>query len=768
MQAVTYIEIDVPTFVVQSPPATETYRFAIPTSYLPSDIDAIPSIDSVSFSPARISLGEDLGQRASLSVTLHDHLHVFADEAYEAGTFWGKWRGRYGTKLSARPLRLIRGVVGQSIAEMDTRHYVIESTDGPRPDGTYTIEAKDLLKFADDDRAQAPMASNGSLAGSVSSVAGVAYLSPSGIGNAEYPASGYVCLGGTEVCAFTRSGDTLTITRGQFGSNAQEHESGDRVQLTLRYSGNDVADIIYDLLVNYASVPAGYITLADWQAETAAYLGVIYAATITEPTAVKKLLSELIEQAALAIWWDDRAQQIRLNVLREIATDTATFDEDQIIEGSLQVQEQPDKRISQIWTFYGQRDPTDRTAGEDNFRAGLLDTDLALETEYGSAKIKKVTARWVETVTAATRLNSLQLSRYRDPPRQFNFDLITGTNITPAAGYMLSWWGSQTSDGTRADIPIQITQVSISSDRIHIEAEEMLASGVVVLQHCVILSANPGSLLTYTRPATWNNADNGIRTIGAGAGGWHYYSGAGGGGGGGGAYSAIVNYSMGATVSYQIGVGGGENTSGGDTWFGATTYGASSVAAKGGSTASGASGGAGGQASAGIGTVRYSGGDGGNGAPQGETRAGGGGGGGAGGPNGNGAQGGDLSNVYQDSGSGGGGADGGYNGGADSLGGDNRFSFGGGNGTTPNGDEGGGGLGGPVSGTAGNGGDGEQIWTQTVAPIVSAGPGGGGGGGGSNAAAGHGGFYGGGGGGSHWGTAGSGRQGAVIITWTEA
>jgi hypothetical protein len=290
-KSLTYVEIDVPSFVAASPEEIVTWRFALPTDYLPADIEAIPSIDSVSFTPAMISLGKDLGQRASLQITFRDHKHVFAGEPYDQGTFWGKWRGRYGTKLRGRAVRLIRGELGQAIANMDTRHYTIDETDGPSFGAVYTITAKDLLKVADDDRAQAPQLSNGSLAGSLDSSIMSATLSPGGIGDLEYPASGWVCLGGKEVCAFTRSGDALTITRGEFGTVAQGHDSGDRVQLVLRYTGDDPADIIYDLLTDYAGVDPARINLADWQAETAAHLGVIYARTITEPMSVNQLVS---------------------------------------------------------------------------------------------------------------------------------------------------------------------------------------------------------------------------------------------------------------------------------------------------------------------------------------------------------------------------------------------------------------------------------------------------------------------------------------------
>ena len=62
-----------------------------------------------------ISLGKDLGQRASLTVTFKDHKHVMDGESFESGTFWGKFRARYGQKLRGSPIRLIRGVLGQAL-----------------------------------------------------------------------------------------------------------------------------------------------------------------------------------------------------------------------------------------------------------------------------------------------------------------------------------------------------------------------------------------------------------------------------------------------------------------------------------------------------------------------------------------------------------------------------------------------------------------------------------------------------------------------------
>jgi hypothetical protein len=478
MKSLTYVEIDVPTFVEESPAAVATFRFTQASDYLPADIEAIPSITGISFSPATISLGQNLGQRASLSVTFQDHRHIFASETFESGTFWGKWRARYGARLRGRAFRWISGILGQSLAEMETRHFVVESVDGPTPQGTYTIVAKDVLKLTDGDRAQAPLLSNGFLVAGIDDNDTAATLTPSGIGNAEYPASGYIAIGGEEIVAFTRSGDALTITRAQFNTAAVAHDAGARAQICLHYNGVDPADIIADLLENYAGVPSDYIPLAAWQTETDAYLQRVYSALIAEPTSVNDLVSELIEQAALAVWWDPLTQLIRLQVLRPITATAAAIDETNTMEGSLAIQEQPDQRISQVWTYFGQRNPLEPIDEPNNFRSTALTIDADSELEYGVPAIKKIFSRWIPFGgrNVATRLNDIVLGRYRDPPRKFGFEMWRHgpEAIVLGGGFRISAWPLQDMTGAPVDAPIQITRLNYLPDRYRIEAEEAL------------------------------------------------------------------------------------------------------------------------------------------------------------------------------------------------------------------------------------------------------------------------------------------------------
>ncbi|MGE0366930.1 MAG: hypothetical protein AB7Q00_14480 [Phycisphaerales bacterium] len=467
-------------------PTTQTLRFGIMSSHYPRNIDHIPLLRSVSFSGATISLGENLGQRATLTVSFNDGAHSDAgfdkyldDRAYnpfKQGTFWGKFRARH-PYLQGKNLRLIRGFLGQSLGEMRTRHYVIESFTGPAVDGTYTIIAKDVLKLADGDRAQAPLLSNGFLVNNINTSQTNASLSPTGIGNLEYPASGHVAISGTEVCAFTRSGDALTLTRGQMNTVGVAHTAQDRVQLVLTYSGDDPADIIADLLTNYTDIDPSFIPLSAWQLETATFLQRLYTANIAEPTSVNKLISEIIEQAALAMWWNDITRTIGLQVLRGVATSSAILDRALYVENSLSYREQPEKRLSQVWTYYGQRNPLRSVDDADNYVSSALTVDLEAEQNYGSAAIKKIFSRWIPAGgrSVALRVNDIQLGRYTDPPRKFNVSLFRGTSeVELAGGYILRGQPFQKDEGDAADVPIQVTSLNDSEEGLVVEAQEVL------------------------------------------------------------------------------------------------------------------------------------------------------------------------------------------------------------------------------------------------------------------------------------------------------
>lgn len=693
-----------------SPRVATTLRFAVDTDYLPADIWCLPFIaspDDVEITPAIVSLGVNLGQRASVRVKMKDsrysdtgpggdkYLSERTYTPFDQGTFFGKFRARHPF-LRGRALRVINGELGEMLEDMETRHFVVESFDGPTRDGEYTIVAKDVLKFADGDRAQVPRINTGFLVANISSSVTTATLSPAGVGNLEYEEVGYAAIGGKEIVQFYRdsgagndantvllvhcdgtdgsgaftdasasghavnnngdaqidngdvifingaclldgigdylgvpdhanwtpagdftidlwakatslaatrtlvsqhvttnneyrfyitttgavgfqvvsatvtiidvisatgqvvagtayhlaiqrsgnnftifkngvsiatatdadaipnfafglrigmrgdtldpfvgsvdeiryshvarysgtftpeivpyqtSSDILQITRAQFNTVAQAHEAEDRVQQCFVHIGADVADIIYDLFINYADVLASWITLSDWQNETAAFLGTLYTGVVGEPTPVEDVIAEMIEQAALAIWWDDVGQQIRLQVLRGIVTEVDRFTEDNTVAETLEIREQPNTRISQVYTYFGKINPLLKEDELSNYRSSALLVDGDAEADYGTPAIKKILSRWIPATgrTIADRLNEIQRGRYRDPPRRFNFEVLRTDVNAPelGRGYRLQAWPLQIDTGAADDVPIQITRMEARADRYKCEAEEM-------------------------------------------------------------------------------------------------------------------------------------------------------------------------------------------------------------------------------------------------------------------------------------------------------
>jgi hypothetical protein len=287
---------------------------------------------------------------------------------------------------------------------------------------------------------------------------------------------------------------------------------------------------------------------------------------------------------------------------------------------------------------------------------------------------------------------------------------------------------------------------------------------------------------TWAVPADWNNSNNTIECIGGGGGGRASLGVVPGGGGGGGAYSLIRNLSLtpGATIPYRTGAGGDQGDPGEDTFFGAASFAAAKIGAKGGRGAAALGSGMGGSAADCIGSVTFSGGSGGAGGNR-----GGGGGGGAGGPKGNGAAGANGSTSLGGAGGGGGGGGNGGGTGGEAVppgqakggnGGNNQSGMGsgaggsaagGGSPGTSGGGGGGGGGGNPSGGAGGDGGPGVDI-------DATHGSGGGGGGGGAQSGkGGAGGLFGGGGAGSGPGgvggtpgPAGSGAPGLIIIRYS--
>lgn len=480
---------------------TETVRFAASTDYLPPEPYAIPSMLTARVVPAEVSLGESLGKRAQITVTFKDHKHADLGELFDRGTYWGKWRGR-SLFRRGNALRILHGLLGQGLSEFDTRHFVLEGFNGPTPSGTFDLIGQDILKLADNDRSQCPRVSNGFLSADLAANGTSFTVLPSGIG-AEYPSSGYVAIGGEEIVAFTRTGDTFNVTggvagRGQFGTTAVAHNDEDRVQICQYFEAQSPALIIYTLLTEFAGIAPSYIPLTEWESEVSTYLQRLYTRIIAEPTGVNQLITELIVQAGLAVWPDNKENLIKLQVIRGVPSTAFSYHQGNILKESLSVSEQLNKRITQVWTYYGVRNPLQSLTEPNNYRSTIATIDTETETENGEAIIKKIFGTWIPAFgrSTADRVNDLHLARFARPPRKIQFDVMRYSGIQeplPGSGYRLSWKGNQDASGNEVDTSIQVTRVEPLSDRWKVDAEEVLytpVSAADLLNRVITIDSN--------------------------------------------------------------------------------------------------------------------------------------------------------------------------------------------------------------------------------------------------------------------------------------
>ena len=417
----------------------QTNRFAEPRANIPPTADAHATLLSVSLAPTQIRPGKGLGVRAKVTCVLQDVPHhdrgidpYVSERTYvpeDQGTFWGKWLQR-NVYYQGRPMRIKSGYISASgldlTTDFETRTYVIEQINGPDANGKVTVIGKDVLKLADDERAQAPTPSTGVLDADINAGVGSLTLSPSGIGDSEYDSSGAVRIG-SEVMTFTRAGDVLTITRGTDGTTAAAHSADDTVQQCLRYTDQEAHDVLEDLLLNFAGISAPFLPTSDWETEVETKLGPhSLTALITEPTGVSTLVNEIAASYLLYVWWDERDSEVKLAVIAPYsAAPTVLTDEANILADSVSVTEMPDERRSQVWVHYGIIDPTRDLEEATNYEVAKVRVDNAAESEaeYDDKRVERIYSRWITASGDAIRLGGRLLSSLRDNPRRVRFSL---------------------------------------------------------------------------------------------------------------------------------------------------------------------------------------------------------------------------------------------------------------------------------------------------------------------------------------------------------
>jgi hypothetical protein len=401
---------------------------------------AIPALLNVSTAPTVLNVASGdanmspLGLRAVAEVAIKDFPYndvgfdpYLADRSYDPvtqGSFWSKWLAR-NPFHTGYVLRIYDGYFNDSLANMIKREYSVEKIDASR--SSVRITAKDILRKVTDNDIAAPFLSNGALSLSLTNVG--TPFQVAGAVLADYPATGWVRIN-QEIIAYTSrtlvSGNVQFsgLTRGALNTTAAAHNQFDRVQRVLAYIDQPFQDIIYDLLTVWGGIPASYIDKAAWDAEKFEWRGLYdFTAYLTDPVKIQQLVGEICQQAQANIWWDERVQRIimraqRPNFLPELITQGGN-----IIADSVKVEEIAKDRASQVYVYYGLRNPVLNVADKFSFRAAEAFIDVDKERQYGEPAVKEIFCRWINTGVLARSLGGSYLRRFRDVRKHITFNL---------------------------------------------------------------------------------------------------------------------------------------------------------------------------------------------------------------------------------------------------------------------------------------------------------------------------------------------------------
>jgi hypothetical protein len=472
-----------------------TLRFCTDTPNMPRDGKAyFPFLSgSPKVKPAEINPGgakrtsTALGKRATITVKFNDapwsdkvvdpyqaervsgaaQFDGVGYDPVERSTFWRKWKARNLYYLN-RSMRYISGYVenGQ-IVDAVTRHFIITGFSGPDKNGGVTIEGQDVLYLAQRQKAEVPRANSGKLVSGISSSDTSFSLNPVGVGDEQYPASGWGRFG-SEVIEYTRSGDTFTVVnRGQYGTLAAAHDAGDSFQSCWVVDSKRPDQILFELLNEYSEIDASLLDTTQWAAEALDFLPNLYSGIVTEPTSVSDIIAELCEQMYFYVWFDERLNKVLIRSVRPAADETVyNIDEgSNIISGSVSVKDEPEQVITRVVINYAPADPTQGLDEVSNYRVTDIYGDLIEEGQDRNrgSRTKVINSRWLQggSAAAAEALGERLLARYKVPPRVITWQMDAKDRDAWVADFAnITTFQIADQNGLNVPVPCQILSAS--------------------------------------------------------------------------------------------------------------------------------------------------------------------------------------------------------------------------------------------------------------------------------------------------------------------
>jgi hypothetical protein len=440
--------------------------FCKPSSNLPRDEGTIfPLIEDVSEYSATVNIGggdarmSALGERGTIVVRMKDapyHDRYWDKYAKERVTgvaqvdepgYLPESRGTILQKLDARfpylynrtlevehgyltggQVDQITGLwVARDFVSETVRNYVITETSGLQEDGSFEIKGSDIIDLVSNEKALIPAPSEGYLITDI----GVGLISfsitPAGIGNLKYPASGNASIG-SELVSYTRVNDVITLTgRGLRGTKEATHAADDTFQVALSIRDMRVDDYLETLCIS-ANLPAAYRPkLTKWKPEVDRWAPDVKLNTdVMKPTKAAELIGELAV-LGVSIYPKLDGSEMLIKMTRPPDNDTIYDIDDDSGIISIKKEKREEDRFSLLVFFFNQSDPSQNLSSKGNYDIvrARVDEDAQSANEYGKSITRETFCRLFNRGggSIVPVLSKRLLNRYRDPPTLYTIEL---------------------------------------------------------------------------------------------------------------------------------------------------------------------------------------------------------------------------------------------------------------------------------------------------------------------------------------------------------
>ncbi len=459
----------------------KTYRWV--DQIIQSDLNAFPSLISVTTNPPKIEPGKSIGLRSTGSAKIGDvitndtfELPESMDDRRITGSANRKFLAR--NYLINRPCRVITGTDPKDYSNALVENYYISDFVIAK-NGAITFNFVDPLYFTNEEKAKIPVQTNATLVSDILATDPIFNIvDPDGI--FEVGDTGLIRQASEIYSYEVTNTNELTTARGRLGTTPSDHSAGDTVQKVTYYENVNVIDIFIDIFENYTTIDPAFIPYAKWNELKAGDLFDFNLKNyISKPTSVKEILGQLIEITGVSMFFDVELQEITIIATPRFTEPAATFtDELNIEQGSCKVTPSFKNKITRQQINWGK---TNYTEGDDDqyFANGFIVIDGSEEDEYHAAQefaAKTVKTNWLEKNSAedaqiATRVPQLNVSRFSQTPNLIEFN--TDVSFIGGAGDSRVWLGSVINIETGQNLGADLTREPLIAQITGITPKEM-------------------------------------------------------------------------------------------------------------------------------------------------------------------------------------------------------------------------------------------------------------------------------------------------------